>query len=230
MHAAELRCMLQASKADLEKLSTITIDTGVPIVTVVIDCTTDHRNFHLCKQGHDHSCTFDVDDEEMQSRDVLDLAAVLASRRTKDLVPLVVIAEKIANLAQKCHTLGKTLHILLTGCNTVNLVLPLCHQLDSLCPEAKSSVWLLATQSVWPGDMSTFLWSQYGATVSTDLATFRSATATILDEYTTHWRRQKINDPSMHEHARIKSLKELVVLDRLDRVKDDAGFAKMEPL
>jgi hypothetical protein len=125
--------------------------------------------------------------------------------------------------------LGKTLHVLLTGCNTIYLVLPICQKLDALCCAAKGSVWVLATNSVWPGDMSCFLWAQYGYTVTEDLAAFRNATRIMLDEFTIHWRRQKLSDQSLAEdtHTSNMSLAERVTLDRLDRVKDDAGFAKM---
>ena len=98
-------------------------------------------------------------------------------------------------------------------------------------PLRAESVWVLATTQVWPGDMSTFLRSQYGATVSTDLAAFRLATRTILDEFSAHWKRQKIRDEAMSEQVRkFRSLADLVVLDRLDRVEEEAGFAKMAPL
>ena len=97
--------------------------------------------------------------------------------------------------------------------------------------EGRAPVWVLATKSVWPGDLSTFLWSQYGSTVSQDLRDFRSATCILLDEFTSHWRRQKIKDAALAEHVKeLKSLSDLVLLDRLDNVRDEAGFAVMAPL
>ena len=74
------------------------------------------------------------------------------------------------------HDVGKTLHVLLLGCNTVNLVLPLHQKLSAIRPEALGSVWMLATSDVWPGDLSTFLWCNYGSLVTHDLADFRRAT------------------------------------------------------
>jgi hypothetical protein len=156
-------------------------------------------------------------------------AQVLAQRRGKDPVPLAVVAENIAKLAVRAFELGKQFHLLLTGCNTVNVVLPICKQVDRFDAAAKQSIWVLATNSVWPGDLSTFLWSQYGSTASPDLAEYRSATRILLDEYTTHWRRQKVMDASMESKkaVAVASLADLVLLDRLDRVRDESGFAVM---
>ena len=151
-------------------------------------------------------------------------------RRTKDPVPIPAMAEVIGKLAVRLHALGKLLHLLLTGCNTVNVVLPICKHIDSICAEAKQSVWVLATNSVWPGDLSTFLWSQYGSTVTPELTEFRRATRIMLDEYTVHYRRQKIKDQSMAEHTTSTRLHERVMLDRLDKVGDKGGFAVMAPL
>lgn len=146
-------------------------------------------------------------------------------------MPLAVVAENIGKLAVRVHEAGKQLHLLLPGCNSVNLMLPLCTYVDGVCAAAKQSVWVLATNSVWPGDLSTFLWSQYGSTVSQDLAAFRLATRTLLDEYTSHWRRQKISDAAMEASSkRVKSLADLVLLDRLDRVGEECGFAVMAML
>ena len=224
--------MSQATKEDLAKMDTVRIDAAVPIVALIIDCTTDQRSFHFCKGSQ--VCTASDFAEELEEEDekveksVVDLAASLAGRRTKDMVPLAVVASHIAGLGNRCHAKQKVLHVLLTGCNTSNLVLPIRQKLE---PAAQSSVWVLATTQVWPGDMSTFLWSQYGATVSTDLAAFRLATRTILDEFSAHWKRQKIRDEAMSEQVRkFRSLADLVVLDRLDRVEEEAGFAKMAPL
>ena len=152
-------------------------------------------------------------------------------RRAKDPVPIPTIAEPIGKLAVRLHEAGKLLHVLLTGCNTVNVVLPICKHIDGLCPDAKQSVWVLATNSVWPGDLSTFLWSLYGSTVSHDLKEFRSATRILLDEFTSHWRRQKVKDAGMDEHVKhLRSLSDLVLLDRLDNVRDGSGFAVMATL
>jgi hypothetical protein len=228
------------------------IDPTVPIVTLVFDCTTDHRSFHLCKkvgtvhaededdaeeeeeeddEAHEEeekAGEEDQDDDENISADILDFAALLGTCSRKDAVPLVNLATHLAAFACRVHDAGKTLHLLLTGCNTVNLVLPLHQKLSAIRPEALGSVWMLATNDVWPGDLSTFLWCNYGSLVTHDLADYRRATRVLLDEYTAHWKRQKLQDVSMS--AKVESLANLVLLDRLDRVVDVAGFAKMDAL
>ena len=222
------------------------IDPTVPIVTLVLDCTTDHRNFHLCKKGgtvhaeeeeeeddeaheeEEKAREEDQDDDENISSDILNFAALLGKCSKKDAVPLANLATHLAAFACRVHDVGKTLHVLLTGCNTVNLVLPLHQKLSAIRPEALGSVWMLATNDVWPGDLSTFLWCNYGSLVTHDLADYRRATRVLLDEYTAHWKRQKLQDVSMA--AKVESLANLVLLDRLDRVVDVAGFAKMDAL
>ena len=66
-------------------------------------------------------------------------------------MPLANLATHLAAFACRVHDVGKTLHVLLTGCNTVNLVLPLHQKLSAIRPEALGSVWMLATSDVWPG-------------------------------------------------------------------------------
>mgnify|MGYP001040986653 CR=1 FL=1 len=222
------------------------IDPTVPIVTLVLDCTTDHRNFHLCKKGgtvhaeeeeeeddeaheeEEKAREEDQDDDENISSDILNFAALLGKCSKKDAVPLANLATHLAAFACRVHDVGKTLHVLLLGCNTVNLVLPLHQKLSAIRPEALGSVWMLATSDVWPGDLSTFLWCNYGSLVTHDLADFRRATRVLLDEFTAHWKRQKLRDVSIT--AKVESLADLVRLDRLDRVEDVAGFAKMDAL
>ena len=222
------------------------IDPTVPIVTLVLDCTTDHRNFHLCKKGgtvhaeeeeeeddeaheeEEKAREEDQGDDENISSDILNFAALLGKCSKKDAVPLANLATHLAAFACRVHDVGKTLHVLLLGCNTVNLVLPLHQKLSAIRPEALGSVWMLATSDVWPGDLSTFLWCNYGSLVTHDLADFRRATRVLLDEFTAHWKRQKLRDVSMT--AKVESLANLVLLDRLDRVEDVAGFAKMDAL
>ena len=189
------------------------IDPAVPIVTLIFDCTTDHRNFHFCKKvgtvhAEDEDDTEeeddeahkeaekvgveDQDDDENISSDILDFAALLGRCSRKDAVPLANLATHLAAFACRVHEVGKTLHLLLTGCNTVNLVLPLHRKLSAIRPEALGSVWMLATSDVWPGDLSVFLWCNYGSLVTHDLADFRRGTRVLLDEFTVHWKRQKL--------------------------------------
>lgn len=225
-------CLSQASRADILRIGLMEIDSTVPIVTIVLDCTTDKRHFHYCKESTKvvKADLQEHNPDEKVASNILEFAAELSGRRTKDMVPLDLIADQLAQLGARCHKAGKVLHCLLTGCNTCNLVLPICSKLDACgASEAKSSVWVLATRSVWPGDLSSFLWAEYGATVSTNLEAFRKATFTLVDDFTTHWRRQKIRDLSM-EQQKIESLADLVLLDRLDNVEDVAGFVRMAPL
>jgi len=235
--------VLQTSRQDFdEKLKRVEIDEKVPIVTLVVDCTTDHRNFHFCqasseaatkaatkKEQEKTEATTKKDlleeldpDEEAPSDSVLSFAMQLCARRGKDMVPNARIAAPLAALGDRCHLLGKVLHVLLTGCNTRGVVLLVR---DLLAEEARSSVWVLATNTVWPGDLSTFLWHHYGSMVSVDLRAFRDATRVLLDEYTAHWRRQKVRDGSMEDHGHTagQSLAEHVVLDRMDKVKEGDG-------
>lgn len=248
-----MRVTLQASREDVEaKMKDHPIDPTVPIVTLIFDLTTDHRSFHFCKKvGAAHSedddeeeedeekddeeekkgASMKEDEEEEISSDVLAFAALLSRCSRKDALPLATLATHIAALACRVHDREKTLHVLLTGCNTVNLVLPLRQKLSAICPEALSSVWILATNAVWPGDLSTFLWCRYGSTVTRDLADFRRATRVVLDEFTSHWKRQKVKDASMAAASKnVESLAQLVLLDRLDKVEEAAGFAKMDAL
>lgn len=74
--------MLQASRQDFAKASDIKIDVSMPIVTLVLDCTTDHRHFHLCKAGGgtdgnlDVNLTEELDEDEKVAASVLDFAKV----------------------------------------------------------------------------------------------------------------------------------------------------------
>jgi len=93
-------------------------------------------------------------------------------------------------------------------------------------------VWVLATSDVFPGDLASFLWAEYGDTVDTDPASFRTSTRKLLDELTHHYKRQRIQDVYMQRQARkYEGLAELVHLDRLDKVSEGAnGVASMAPL
>jgi hypothetical protein len=88
-----------------------------------------------------------------------------------------------------------------------------------------SRVWVLCTNEVWPADLSSCLWHFYGALVSEDLGAFRQNTRVLLHDFTAHWQRQAIVNPSMQEAAKmdIDSLADLVLLDRIDRVQADAS-------
>ena len=71
--------LLQASREDFAKVSDIKIDVSVPIVTLVLDCTTDHRHFHLCKAGGggtNVNLAQEADEEDPPAASVLDFAKV----------------------------------------------------------------------------------------------------------------------------------------------------------
>lgn len=128
------------------------------------------------------------------------------------------IAKCISPLAEHVFEAGKVLHIVLPGCNTINL----CYHLKESLPEqVHHIVYILCTSDVWPGDLSHIMWSQYGTNLTADLSHFRAATRSILDEYTHHYKRQRILDQSMQATAKKKSrqrLSDAVYLDRLDRI------------
>jgi hypothetical protein len=157
------------------------------------------------------------------------LTSVLADRTAKDPVPHAHTAHSLGLLAARVASAGKELHILMPGCNTIRLV----QQLHAAVPEdIRQHVWVLCTDSVWPSDLAPFLWHHYGTLAQRgDLQGFRSATRTLLGEYTDHYKRQRIEDESLRE-ARAKqtevggteeSLANAAYLDRLDRVKLEAG-------
>ena len=152
---------------------------------------------------------------------VAKLTSLLASRVTKDPVPYGTLAKDIQALAARVVAAGKELHILLTGCNTQNLMQSL---LSTLPADQHPHVWVLCTSFVWPSDLATFLWHHYGSLARPgDLDAFRSATRKLLGEYTLHYQRQRIRDESMRE-ARAgaaqfeTSLANCVFMDRLDKV------------
>ena len=154
------------------------------------------------------------------------LTAVLADRTAKDAVPHSFTAKALGVLATRVANAGKELHILMPGCNTIGLL----HALRAAVPEsAREHVWVLCTDSVWPSDLAPFLWHLYGSLAQRgDLQLFRSATRTLIGEYVDHYKRQRIEDPSLRD-ARAKqsgksasyevSLAEAAYLDRLDRVQ-----------
>ena len=155
------------------------------------------------------------------------LTSLLASRVAKDPVPYAHLAKNIEALAARVVAAGKELHILLTGCNTQNLVGPL---LATLPADQHPHVWVLCTNFVWPSDVATFLWHHYGSLARPgDLAAFRSATRRLLGEYTLHYQRQRIHDESMREARAASaspfegSLANCVYMDRLDRVAVSPG-------
>ena len=97
-------------------------------------------------------------------------------------------------------------------------------------------MWLLATNDVWPSDLSCLLWHMYGETVSVGLDQYRVETRTLIDQFTEHYKRQNIILEALEEAgvtkneslAHVKSLADLVHLDRLDRIEaSDGGFAEM---
>ena len=224
---AAASAFLQCTREKLTSLKTTEPHPSAKIVTLVIDVVTDARHIHLVEEaGHDGGFGEEVDEllaypeiSDANMEELRDLAKSLARVRSKDPVPHSYVAACIKPLAEKCAASDKELHIILTGCNTINV----CPQLKELVPEpCQSSVWVLCTSTKWPGDIAVFLWHLYASTVQfNDMQTFRQRTRTLLGEYTGHFQRQRIEDVSSQEEARVmhNSLAEAVHLERLDRIR-----------
>ena len=160
---------------------------------------------------------------------VATLSAALAARVAKDLVPYAVVAAKCAGIAERVADAGKELHLILAGCNTIGLV---SHLHAATADEVRKHVWVVCTDEVWPSDLAPFLWHHYGGLVQKgDLQFFRSATRTLLGEYTEHYKRQRIQDETLRE-ARAQrakpggfeeSLANAAKCERLDRVTVPVG-------
>lgn len=149
------------------------------------------------------------------------LAAALAQRRVKDSVPHNTLARDIAPLADRCFRMGKELHLLMIGCNTIKAVPALKRAIPA---NAQGSVTVLCTSEVWPSDCSTMLWCLYGALARTkDLNSFRAQTRTLLGTYTDHYQRQSIEDTSRKELKITASLANAVHCDRLSDVQSQLG-------
>ena len=221
-------CTLQCTRADLDLLRTVDVDPAAHIVTVILDVVTDKQHFHVAAASLGatppaFSVTgamkcMDSDDtsgHEVEPQKVAELAAELAALRGKDLVPHAHTAAAIVPLADRCHALGKELHLLLLGCNTIQLVPFLKAAIAK--PEC---VTVLCTSEVWPSDCSVMLWHLYGALAQTGgMDSFRAGTRTLLGEYTDHYKRQRIQDESRAELMLEGSLGNAVHCSRLDRVK-----------
>ena len=90
---------------------------------------------------------------------------------------------------------------------------------------------MLCTSEVWPSDVATFLWHQYGSLAQpNDLAAFRQGTRELLGEYTDHYKRQRIPDTSRTELGLHGSLADAVHCARLDTVKIVGTHAQMDLL
>ena len=128
------------------------------------------------------------------------------------------LAAHSSSVSGPCHAL-----------TTALLALPIKHKLSE---ELQSRVWLLCTNEVWPSDLSSCLWHHYGGQVSADLGAFRMNTRVLLRDFTVHWQRQMIVNPSFEEarQSQVESLADLVHLDRMDRVTSVGGYPKMELL
>ena len=226
--------LLQASRADLELFKTLPVDPNASIVTLIIDCVTDRNHFHLVKEAAESqidrwtaAARAAVEEEDevvggVSADEVAAATAKLAGRRVKDAVPVDVVASCIAPLADKCASLGKELHILLTGCNTISLVAPLKKR---IADSSHACVWVMCTTEVWPTDVATFMWHLYGGLVRKgDMLEFRAGTRDLLGEYTDHFVRQHIVDQSLSDAGLEVSLANAIRLDRLDRVEIVPGM------
>jgi hypothetical protein len=242
-------CFLQFTREDMDRLASIQIDASAQIVTAIFDITTDPKTWHLCQsaQGDDkgkkHALELlkSMDDEgdlkagrepdetEEDAEATATLAAQLMARKAKDRTPHAHVASVLGSFANRVAAAGKDFHLFLVGCNTISAVRAI-HA--AVLPEARAKVWVLCTSNLWPSDLSTFLWHLYGSTVQPDLNTFRIGTASLLQEYTHHYKRQRILDPSSREAGLPKCLASMVHMDRLDRVQFEGAWtdAKVAPL
>ena len=135
----------------------------------------------------------------VSNEDCASLAAALAQRRVKDSVPHKTLAKAIAPLADRCFRMGKELHLMLIGCNTIKAV---PHLKRAIPANAQGVVTVLCTSEVWPSDCSTML---YGALARTkDLNSFRAQTCALLGTYTDHYQRQSIQSESHCAHASLE--------------------------
>ena len=147
------------------------------------------------------SSTLDADKSylhtKQQSEELAELTSRLWARSSKDPVPYAFVADALSALAKRVADAGKELHVILAGCNTIGLV----SHLHKATPEhVRKHVWVLCTTDVWPSDVACFLWHHYGGLVQkADLTAFRSATCTLLGEYTEHYTRQRIENESVRE-------------------------------
>ena len=199
---------LQVTRSDfVEVTERMPIDAHAEIVTVVIDCTTDAKHFHLCKERTSGPSTTG------------DLASELAARSAKDDFPQSQLVDQLAKLAVRVKEEGKVLHLITTGCNTINIILPLHKAIKRLGPELLALVWVLVTTKQWSADISTMLWHHYGELVDEELDSFRIQTRTLLDSFTWHWRRSNIAWEGDAKEG--ESLADYVLLDRLDRLEID---------
>lgn len=230
--------VLQCTRENLEVLKVLQPDPSAQIVTVVIDVVTDAKHIHLVRESASKLPGMDdlINEEDgnhtdADLQDFAFLANSLAMRRTKDMVPYAFVASCIAPLADRCAAMGKELHLLMTGCNTINI----CPALLAAVPKpSQKSVWILCTSTKWPGDLATFLWHLYGSFVQVgDLQIFRQRTRALLGEYTIHFQRQRIEDASRKEKnaSGIEgSLAEAVHLGCLDSIVIPDGRPAEVPL
>jgi hypothetical protein len=230
--------VLQCTRENLESLKVMEPDPSAKIVTVIIDVVTDAHHIHLVRDSGRNLEEVDVlireEDGNHTDADLAEfdfLAHSLAMCRTKDLVPYAFVASCIAPFANKCAAMDKELHLLLTGCNTINI----CPALLAAVPKpAQKNVWLLCTSTKWPGDLAMFLWHLYGSFVQVgDLHLFRQHTRNLLGEYTTHFQRQRVEDASRKEQLESgmeRSLAEAVHLGRLDEIVIPAGRQAQVPM
>lgn len=244
-------CYLQSTRADVHGVITHPIDPTCDMVCIIMDVTTDALHVHLCKQGgsagpaaaaeqaeeiRSHITAMDDEGDLTQASLLQDpqaatmLAQQLIQRSYKDAVSHTNIAADLAAFTTRCVDAGKVVHVFLCGCNTINLALPLV----AASPQhARSKVWLACTAKVWPSDLASWLWHLYGALADENMTAFRSETRQLLDEYTHHWKRQRVRDPSMSAAMDgVASLADLVYFDRLDRVSASAtgALTEMAPL
>lgn len=233
------RSFLQCTHHDMMLLSTAEIDPTVSVVTLILDMTTDKGHLHLVapaagtsQDSQEKAIKALLDDDQpghvVPPAEVAALAAELGARRCKDAVRWASVAATLKQLAERCAAQGKYLHVLATGCNTIQLAAPLKVQVPET---AQPYVWMLCTSEVWPSDLASFLWHLYGSCAQpNDLTAFRQGTRELLGEYTDHYKRQRITDMSRAELGLDGSLADAVHCARLDTVQIVGTHAQMDLL
>ena len=134
--SSQSQCFMQCTRENLELLKNdIGFEPKASVVTLILDVITDKKHFHFVRETKESAKLYDealasvIDDTDsyqaVSAEKVAALAAVLAAKKTKDMVPLAHIAACIGPFADRCQAAGKELHLFLTGCNTISLCLPL---------------------------------------------------------------------------------------------------------
>ena len=237
---ANSACHMQSTRDDMIALREHPIDPECQMIALILDVTTDGLHVHLCKQRneegisgiedmreHVHAMDGEKDLREEQlpgaipGEQVAALARQLVLKTGKDEVTHAQMALWLAPFLGRCANAGITCHLFLCGCNTINMVGPLLKEVSTA---VASKVWVACTAKVFPSDLASWLWHLYGDLAAANMSAFREATRKLLDEFTHHWKRQRVHDASMENAIEgVASLADLVHFERLDKVESREG-------